>query len=100
AAEAAFQTEIAKQSPDVHVNPGYEYDQGDNKWSLGVSVELPILNQNQGPIAEARARREEAAARFNALQSKVLADIERAVEVFHVSEENADTLKSLAEVQV
>jgi outer membrane protein TolC len=100
AAEAELQTEIAKQYPDVHLSPGYEYDQGDNKWSLGLSVELPILNQNQGPIAEAQARREEAAARFNALQAKVLADIERAVDVYHVSEKNADTLKSLADAQV
>jgi outer membrane protein TolC len=100
AAEAVLQTEIAKQYPDVHINPGYEYDQGDNKWSLGITVELPILNQNQGPIAEARARREQAAARFNALQAKVLAEIERAVEVFHISEKNADTLESLADAQV
>jgi outer membrane protein TolC len=99
AAESALQLEIAKQYPDVHLNPGYQFDQGENKWSLGISVDLPVLNQNQGPIAEAEARREEAAARFNELQSKVLAEIERATEVFRVSERNAGTLQSLAELQ-
>src|SRR5262249_22495912 len=55
--QSALQLEIAKQYPDVHLQPGYEFDQGDSKWSLGLTVELPVLNQNQGPIAEAKARR-------------------------------------------
>ncbi|MEY2466218.1 MAG: outer membrane protein heavy metal efflux system [Verrucomicrobiota bacterium] len=100
AAEATLQTEIAKQYPDVHLNPGYQYDQGDNKWSVGISFELPILNQNRGPIAEAKARREEASAKFNALQAKVMAEIDRAVEVFRISEQNAATLQSLADAQL
>jgi cobalt-zinc-cadmium efflux system outer membrane protein len=99
ATQSKLQEEIAKQYPDLHLNPGYQFDQGDNKWSLGLTFELPILNQNQGPIAEAAARREEAAAKFNALQAKVLAEIERAVEVYRVSEKNSATLQSLAEAQ-
>jgi outer membrane protein TolC len=78
AAEADLQLQIAKQYPDVHLSPGYQYDQGDNKWSLGVTFELPLLNQNQGPIAEARARRLESAARFTELQAKVIGEIDRA----------------------
>ncbi len=53
AAEAEWRLEIAKQHPDLHLNPGYEPDQTDNKWSPGFSVELPVLNQSGGPIAEA-----------------------------------------------
>ena len=81
AIEAGLQLEIAKQYPDVHLQPGYQFDQGDSKWSLGLTVELPVLHQNQGPIAEAKARRQEAAARFNALQARVMAEIDRAVAV-------------------
>jgi cobalt-zinc-cadmium efflux system outer membrane protein len=99
AAQATLRLEIAKQYPDIHLNPGYQFDQGDNKWSLGITFDLPILNQNQGPIAEAKARREEAAARFNALQAKVLAQIETAVEVFRVTEKNSEALQSLATEQ-
>lgn len=99
ASQAALQLEIAKQYPDVHLQPGYEFDQDDSKWSLGLTVELPVLNQNQGPIAEARARREESAARFNALQAKVLADIDSAIEVFRISETNSLTLRTLAGAQ-
>jgi outer membrane protein TolC len=99
ASQSALQLEIAKQYPDVHLAPGYEFDQGDSKWSLGLTVELPVLSQNQGPIAEAKARRQEAAARFNALQSKVLADIDRAVAVFRATENSSASLRSLAEAQ-
>jgi outer membrane protein TolC len=63
-------------------------------------VDLPILNQNQGPIAEAKARRAEAAARFTALQAKVLADVESAVDAFQISEKNAAALEALAKEQL
>ncbi len=99
AAQATLQLEIAKQYPDVHLNPGYQFDQGDNKWSLGLTFELPILNQNQGPIAEAVARREEAAAKFNAVQAKALVEIERATAMLSVTKNNLATLQSLAEAQ-
>jgi outer membrane protein TolC len=79
ASESALQLEIAKQYPDVHFAPSYQYDQGENKWSLGLMAELPVLNQNQGPIAEAKAKRQESAARFVALQAKVLAQIDSAL---------------------
>jgi outer membrane protein, heavy metal efflux system len=99
AAQATLQLEIARQYPDVHISPGYQFDQGDNKWSLGITFELPVLNQNQGPIAEARARREQAAARFTAVQARVLAEIERSVETYRVSRKNLVTLDTLAEAQ-
>ena len=76
--EAALQLEIAKQYPDINLGPAYSWDQDVDKWSLGVSMSLPILNHNQGPIAEAQGRRAEAAARFLALQAQVIAEIERA----------------------
>ena len=100
ASQANLQIEIAKQYPDVHLNPGYQFDLGENKWSLGITFDLPILNQNQGPIAEAAARRAEAAAKFNAVQAKALAEIERTVEVFRASEKNSAALRTLAEAQV
>jgi outer membrane protein TolC len=99
ASQSALQLQIAKQYPDIHLQPGYQYDQGDNKWTLGIVVDLPILNQNQGPIAEAKAKRREAAARFNALQAKVLAEIDRASQAVRVAEKTSLTLRSLVEEQ-
>lgn len=79
ASQSHLQLEIAKQYPDVHIGSGYIYDQGENKWGLGVTVELPVLNRNQGPIAEAEAARSGEAARFSALQGRIIIDTERAV---------------------
>ncbi|MCX6922147.1 MAG: TolC family protein, partial [Verrucomicrobia bacterium] len=86
ASESALKLEIAKQYPDIHLNTGYEYDQGLQKWGLlGFGVELPLLNRNEGPIAEAEARRKHAAANFEALQAHVIAEIDRAMVVYRVA---------------
>jgi outer membrane protein, heavy metal efflux system len=99
ASESALQLEIARQFPDLRLMPGYQYDQGDNKWSLGITVDLPILNQNQGPIAEAKARRQHAAARFEAVQSKALAEIDRSIQVYQITERNSATVRGLTQEQ-
>jgi outer membrane protein TolC len=83
ATEAALQGEIAKQYPDVHISPGYEFDQGEHKFGIGASATLPIFSHNKGPIAEAQARRKQAEIRFLAVQSGAIQDTERAVATYH-----------------
>ncbi len=78
ASQAALQLELARQYPDFHIGPGYQYDLGENKWSLALSLELPLFNHNQGPIAEAEARRRQAAAEFTVAQAKAIAEIDGA----------------------
>jgi outer membrane protein TolC len=78
ASQSALQLEIAKQYPDIHLGSGYQYDLGENKWSLSFGVDLPIFNQNQGPIAEAAAARQTAAAQIIAVQAHVIAQIDAA----------------------
>ena len=78
AAQAALQLEAAKRYPDVHLGPGYQWDQGQNKWTLGLTVELPLFHRNEGPIAEAQARRDEAAAQLNVTQAQIIAAIDNA----------------------
>lgn len=77
AAEAKLKLEIAKQYPDITLSPAYSFDQGDNRWSLGLSMLLALLDKNQGLIAEARALREVEAAQFDALQVKVITEMEQ-----------------------
>jgi outer membrane protein TolC len=82
AAEAELKLQVARQYPDLHLGPGYAWNNGnagDNQWSLGLTLELPILDQNQGPIAEAKARRQLAGAKFLALQAQVIGQTDRAV---------------------
>ena len=74
--EADLKLEIAKQYPDVHLGPGYQFDQGENKWSVGISFDLPIFNQNKGAIGEAMARRQEQAAKTLGVQAKALNELE------------------------
>lgn len=76
ASQSALQLEIAKQYPDLHLGPGYSWDAGARKWSLGLSLVLPIFNQNQGPIAEAKATRLHAMANFNAIQARAISEID------------------------
>ena len=78
AARAAFTAEAAKRYPDIHFGPSYQWDQGASKWSLGLTLELPVFNRNEGPIAEAQAKARQTAADFNAIQTRVLAEIDRA----------------------
>lgn len=95
ASQSALQLEIANQYPDIHLGPGYEYDQTDNKWTLGVSLTLPILNQNQGTIAEARAKRELAAAHFLAVQAKAVGEIDLALVGYQAARQQSATAGAL-----
>jgi cobalt-zinc-cadmium efflux system outer membrane protein len=90
AAQAALRLEIAKQYPDVHFGPAYQWDQGDHKWNLAIGVELPIFNRNQGLIAEAEAKRAEAAARVIETQTRALAEIEQAAAALRAAREELE----------
>jgi outer membrane protein TolC len=95
ASQSALQLEIANQYPDIHLGPGYEFDQTDNKWTLGVSLTLPILNQNQGAIAEARAKRELAAAQFLAVQARAVGEIDLALVGYQTARQQSATVGAL-----
>jgi len=95
ASQSALQLEIAKQYPDLHLNPGYELDQTDNKWSLGVTLELPVLSHNQGPVAEAKAKRAEAAAHFLTVQAQAIGEIDSALAGYHAALQKSATAAAL-----
>ena len=77
ASQAALQLEVARQYPDVHLGPGYTFDQGVRKPGFDFSgIELPLFNRNEGPIAEARARRQEAAANVTRAQARAWAELD------------------------
>ncbi|MBI3524315.1 MAG: TolC family protein [Betaproteobacteria bacterium] len=96
ASQAALQLEIARQYPDIHIGPGYTFDAGAHKFLLPAStISLPLFNQNQGPIAEAGARRQEAAARVNALQAQAISETGRAVQNYRAALDNLRLAESL-----
>ncbi len=90
-AEADLQLEISKQYPDLQIGPGYTYEEGHSYFTLGLSATLPVFNRNQGPIAEAEARRTELAAAFLERQTQVIAESETSLARY------TSALKELAE---
>lgn len=104
ASQAALQLEVANQYPDIHLGPGYTFDAGVHKFGLSLTgVELPLFNRNQGPIAEAAARRKEAAARFTAAQAQAITEAERAAAHYRAalaSQRLSDSLHTAREWQL
>lgn len=75
AAEAELKLQIARQYPDIHLGPGYNFNQGANDFTLGFTLALPIFNQNQGAIAAANAQRRVIAAELQQKQTVVITQI-------------------------
>lgn len=71
--ETALRQELAQRVPNLQVGPGYSLDQGVKKWTLGFTVDLPILDRRQGPIAEAVARRQAIEAQLRQTEAQALA---------------------------
>ena len=92
--EAALRLELAKQYPDLHLAPGFGWDQGFARWALGFNAAIP---HNRGPIAEAEARRKEAEAKLIALQARIIAALDEAtVRVEQASDKVNETTNIVA----
>ena len=97
ASEAALKLAVAGQYPDLALSPGYSYQYGINQYQLNVLSTLPIFNQNQGAIAEAAAKRQEAAASFIGLQAQVIGELDQATVAYSKSTQtlaSADALQA------
>ncbi len=87
-AENALRGELARRWPEFHLTPGYAWDRGgvqENQFDqnlhdneLGLSLELPLFNRNEGPIGEAVARRDLAGKHLEAVQAGLFGQIDRA----------------------
>lgn len=94
AADAALRLEIAKQTPDLNLKPGYTFDQGQSKWALGVGITLP-LDRNRGPILEASAKRDQAAAVFERLQIGIRGELDQALATFQSDQRRLGEVEKL-----
>jgi cobalt-zinc-cadmium efflux system outer membrane protein len=82
ASEAALRLQIARQYPDINIGGGYDFEEGNNFFTVPLSLVLPIRNRNQGPIAQAAALRKEAAANFIAVQERAIAQSQEALAAY------------------
>lgn len=102
ASQAELQLEIANQYPDIHLGPGYAYNSGsagDNQWELGLTLTLPILNHNQGPVAEVEAKRTQAAAHFLTVQANAISEIDAALAAYDAATKESATAATLLREQ-
>jgi outer membrane protein, heavy metal efflux system len=99
AAESSLQLELAKQYPDINIGPGYTYEEKRSYFTIGLAATLPVFDRNQGPIAEAEARRQEARAEFLETQARAIARSERALALYGAALEGFAEAGRLAELQ-
>ena len=99
AADEALKLEIAKQYPDINLTGGYSWEGGENIFELGPSAVLPVFNRNQGPIAEAEARRTEVAAQFLATQAGIMEQSQTALTRYRGALGALEAARTAAELQ-
>lgn len=58
--EAALETEIRRQYPDLKIGPAYSREEGLDRLGIVAGVTLPLWNRNRKGIAEADGARDEA----------------------------------------
>lgn len=91
ASQAALQLEVARQYPDVHLGPGYTLDQGVRKPGFDFSgIALPVFNRNEGPIAEAEARRLQAAAGVKRAQARAWSELDTGLMAYRIARDALD----------
>lgn len=98
ASQSALQLQIALQWPDIHLGPGFTWNAQlahDRQWELGLSLPLPVLNHNQGAIAEARSQRALSAAHFLTVQAAAITQIDGALALYDSARAQLLTADSL-----
>jgi outer membrane protein, heavy metal efflux system len=100
AAEAKIKLEIAKQTPDISLSPGVAFEFGDSIWSLGFSTLLGLLQKNPTQIAEAKQLREIEGAQFEALQAKIVGDLNQACAHYQAVRKNLSQAETLHQNQL
>ncbi len=90
AAENKIKLEVARQTPDITLSPGFAFEFGDKIWSLGFSSLLNLLNKNPALIHEAEQLRAVEGAQFEALQSQVIAEVTQARAQLNAAQQQLD----------
>lgn len=104
AAEAKLKLEIAKQTPDISLLPSYVFELGDQMITLGLNTLFGFINPQQiALIHQAEHLRSVEAARFEALQATVIANLSNTLAVHAASLEKLKQLhtsKNLEQAQL
>ena len=94
--EALLRLEVARQWPDFELGPGYEYDQGLHKYRVDIGFTLPLFHGNGAAIEKATADRASAAVAVEAVQTRVITEVESALQQFARQRQELDAAQVLA----
>jgi cobalt-zinc-cadmium efflux system outer membrane protein len=92
--DARAQLEGALKHPDVAASVGYKRNGPANTLYLGMSLPLPILNQNQGGILRGRAELAIAQADLLLERSRALGQLEAALEGVRMTRQQIESLRT------
>jgi hypothetical protein len=95
-AEHQLALAVAEQYPEVHLAPGYFFDQGDNVWSLVGGVVVPLFANHSAAIAQASAARDAAREHFYAVQSATIAALQSAFAEWQAALANQQATQDVA----
>lgn len=76
-AESEIKLRAAQKIPDITLSPGFIFEFGDSVWSLGLNSLIRTLSQHDVLIAEAEQLRDIEGAKFELLQSNIIAQLEQ-----------------------
>lgn len=74
-AESELALAVARQYPDIEINPGYFFEQGDHIWSLLGGLVVPVFALHDKRIAAKAAARDEARHTYARTLSEVLSHV-------------------------
>jgi CRISPR system Cascade subunit CasA len=103
-AENALRLEVARQRPEVRLQPAYNWDHGVLKLPFGLALALPPQDLNRAAIRQAEAARAAAGASLEAVQANVFTEVDRAAaaraaaqaNLAHVRDQDLPAAKRLA----
>jgi outer membrane protein TolC len=88
--ETELHQQIRAQYPQMSIGPGYMWDHGIRKATLGMSFSMPMFSRNRGPIGEAEAKRAAAGEHLLLVQATAINEIDAAQRAYR------DALETLA----
>jgi CRISPR system Cascade subunit CasA len=89
-AENALRLEVAKQYPDVHLAPAYNWDHGVLKLPFGLAMTLPPTDLNRASIRQAEAARAAAGRSLETVQANALAAVDAAAAALVAAQANLE----------
>ena len=84
-AETETRLQRALRAPLPTLGAGYKHDAGDQRFVFGVTIPLPLFNQNQGAVARAEAEQRMAASRVAGAERQVALEVQQALNAVEIN---------------